>query len=304
MTTVAIAVQDLRKRYGAHEAVAGLSLQVAPGEVFGLLGPNGAGKTTTVECLLGLRLPDSGHVRVLDLPPGHPQLKVRLGVQLQSTGLFPRLTVRELLRLYAALYARHLPLDEVLARVGLQDRVHARCGELSGGQRQRLALAIALLNDPELLFLDEPTAAMDPQARRHVWDLITELRANGRTVLLTTHYMEEAAQLCDRVAILDHGRIIAEGSPDALVRAHLDEAALEFAQPAGTRPETFQALTGVTRVVEAEGQLHLYSRNVPETVSHLMEQSRLDGFRLEGFSVRHPSLDDLFLHLTGRKIRS
>ncbi|MGE5674432.1 MAG: ABC transporter ATP-binding protein [Mycobacterium leprae] len=301
----AIEVKDLIKRYGDQTAVDGISFTVQAGEVYGMLGPNGAGKTTTVECVEGLRRPDAGSIRVLGLDPQQDAraIKARLGVQLQSTGLFPKLTVREIIDLYATFFPRAVPTEQLMDLVGLRAKAKSMTTQLSGGQRQKLTLALALVNDPEILFLDEPTTAMDPAARREVWGLVESLKARGKTIILTTHYMEEAATLCDRVAVVDRGRIIAEGRPDDLVRQHFAETAIEFATPQPAVLAELKSLAGVSRVVTENGTAMLFSSNVPETVAGLLALSREAGFRLDRFTVRNATLEDLFLRLTGRKIR-
>src|SRR4051812_45447698 len=231
----ALLVQDLRKRYGDVKAVDGLDLSVASGECFGLLGPNGAGKTTTIEICEGLLAPDSGEVSVLGMTwdRNERELRQRLGVQLQETQLSEKLTVVETLRLFRSFYRAGSDVDQVIARVQLEEKRNARVGKLSGGQKQRLALACSIVGDPDLLFLDEPTTGLDPQSRRQLWDLIGEFRATGRTTVLTTHYMDEAEILCDRVAIVDHGKVIALGSPRQLIGSLGAEHVVEFALAAG-----------------------------------------------------------------------
>ena len=226
----AIAVEQLVKRYGATTAVDGVSFTVSAGEVFGLLGPNGAGKTTTVECIEGLRKPDSGAIRVLglDVRKDLKLLKQRIGIQLQATNLYHKLSVREVIDLFASFYQKPLKTDQVIAWTGLQEKEKTRTKQLSGGQQQRLSVALALINDPSLLCLDEPTTGLDPQARHAMWELIERLHGQGKTILMTTHYMEEAERLCDRVAIVDHGKIIALDKPRALVRHYFQEQAIEF----------------------------------------------------------------------------
>ena len=226
----ALLVSGLRKRYGDVVAVDGLDLTVATGECFGLLGPNGAGKTTTIEICEGLTIPDEGVVEVLGQRWDRDEraLRERLGIQLQETQLAEKLTVEETVRLFRSFYARGRGVDEVIDLVQLGEKRHARVGKLSGGQKQRLALACAMVGDPELLFLDEPTTGLDPQSRRQLWDLIIDLRASGRSIVLTTHYMDEAERLCDRVAIVDHGHVIALGSPRALIASLGAEHVVEF----------------------------------------------------------------------------
>lgn len=306
MTHPAILVEGLVKAYGSRRAVDNLSCRVERGEVYGLLGPNGAGKTTTVECMEGLREPDQGSIQILGMRHRDQgtEIKARLGVQLQSTGLFPRLSVRELIDLYAAFFPRSLPTDQLLSLTGLTERQQADPATLSGGWRQRVTLALALVNDPEILFLDEPTTGMDPASRREVWGLIRTLQKQGKTVLLTTHNMEEAAYLCDRVAVIDRGRVIAEGRPHELVRAHFAETAIEFATPDALPVARLQALPGVSRLVTEPASTTLYSTQVPETVAGLLQLSREENLRLDRFTVREATLEDLFLRLTGRRLET
>ncbi|MFZ5823417.1 MAG: ABC transporter ATP-binding protein [Bacillota bacterium] len=305
MSHPAIDVQNLVKRYEDQTAVDGLSFTVAPGEVFGMLGPNGAGKTTTVECIEGLRQPDAGTIRVLGMDHGtqSAQIKARVGVQLQTTGLFDRLTVRETIELYASFFPKRIPTDEILDLIGLKEKQHKEPATLSGGWRQRVTMALALVNDPDLIFLDEPTTGMDPAARRGVWDLVRELKRRGKTLVLTTHYMDEAAQLCDRVAVVDRGRIIAEGRPADLVHEHFTETAIEFATPDGLPLAELKALPGATRVVTEADNTTLYSTSVPQTVAGLLALSQQMSFALDRFTVRQATLEDLFLRITGRRIR-
>src|ERR1035437_6351154 len=225
-----IRVTDLKKHYGDVKAGDGVSFEVARGEVFGMLGPNGAGKTTTIEVLEGLRPPESGTVEVLGLDVCNPPqaIKERIGVQLQSVSLYPRLTVTELLDLFGSFFKHHLPTKQLIDAVDLGERANARSMNLSGGQQQRLSIALALVNDPELVFLDEPTTGLDPQARRSLWDLVKGLQAKGKSVMLTTHYMEEATELCDRVAIMDHGRILEMGTVPELIGRRFKERAVFF----------------------------------------------------------------------------
>ena len=305
MNQTSIQVYDLCKRYGNTVAVNGVSFSVAPGEIFGLLGPNGAGKTTTVECILGLRQPDSGSIAVLGMTHGvqSRQIKARVGAQLQTTGLYPQLTVRELVGLFAQLFSKSRPVNEVIGLVGLQEKARTRSKELSGGQRQRLAVALALVNDPDLIFLDEPTAGLDPQARRGLWDLVRDLKRVGKTVLLTTHYMEEAEQLCDRVAVMDHGRIIALDTPEALINQHFQETAIEFVALGTPSHERLTALPGVTQTFFENGRLTLYSTDVPRTMAGLFEMVTVGVLAFKDMTVRQATLEDVFLKLTGRRIR-
>jgi ABC-2 type transport system ATP-binding protein len=275
----AIEVTDLAVSYGELKAVDGVSFEVAEGEFFGILGPNGAGKTTTLELIEGLRKPDAGSIRVLgEAPwPRNAGLLPRIGVQLQASSFFERLTTREQIHTFASLYA--VPTargDEWLERVGLVDKADTRVEDLSGGQSQRLSIACALVHEPELLFLDEPTASLDPQARRNFWDLLAGLNHSGRTVVLTTHYMDEAEVLCDRVAIMDHGRILELDSPRRLVAG----------------------LDAPTRIVTADGET--IETHEPDVVIGRLAAER----KLDGVSVRTGTLEDVFLSLTGREYRA
>jgi ABC-2 type transport system ATP-binding protein len=306
MVQQAVTVYDLRKRYGDVRAADGVSFDVAAGEVLGLLGPNGAGKTTVVECILGLRQPDQGRITVLGMEHATQasQIKARIGAQLQTTGLYPRLTVRELVDLFARLFPKAHPVDEVLALVSLEDKAKARSADLSGGQRQRLAVALALVNDPDLVFLDEPTTGLDPQARRQLWDVIRDLQGKGKAVLLTTHYMEEAEQLCDRVAVMDQGRIIALDTPEALINQHFQETAIEFVALGEPPRERLRALPGVTQIIFQNGRPTLYSTDVPRTMAGLFELVTAGALRFKDMTVRQATLEDVFLKLTGRRIRA
>ena len=303
----AIEIVDLKKTYGETRAVDGLSFQVAPGEVFGLLGPNGAGKTTTVEMIEGLRQPDSGSIKVLNLDPQHDlkQIKNRIGIQLQTTALYPRLTVREVIDLFASFFSgrRHYTTDDLIKLVGLEEKAKTRSKELSGGQKQRLSVALALVNDPEIVFLDEPTTGMDPQARRKLWDVIGSLRQRGKTVLLTTHYMEEAETLCGRVAVIDHGKIIALDSPEELIRQNFKETAIEFSDPGVPDRDRLQALPLVSQVAINDHQVTLYTPDVPQTLAGLMDLVKQQALKYRDMSVRNATLEDVFLKLTGRSIR-
>jgi ABC-2 type transport system ATP-binding protein len=301
----AIEVEHLVKHYPGVKAVDDVSFSVAAGEVFALLGPNGAGKTTTTEIIEGLRRPDSGAVRVLGLDAVRQSdaIKQRVGIQLQTTALYQKLTVREIIALFGSFFARALPPDDVIAMVSLQEKAETRSKQLSGGQRQRLAVAIALVNDPEIIFLDEPTTGLDPQARRRMWEAIEGLRGRGRTVFLTTHYMEEAERLCDRVAIMEHGKIIALGSPRELIREHFKYTAIEFATPAAIDQEALRGLPLVASVEAENGKTTLYSSGVPQTIEALTRLATTHGDGLSGLTVRQATLEDVFLQLTGRRIR-
>jgi ABC-2 type transport system ATP-binding protein len=300
-----IEVAELRKRYGDVQAVAGVSFEVERGEIFGLLGPNGAGKTTTVEILEGLRKPDGGSVHVLGIDVAHQpvEIKERIGVQLQTAALYPYLTVTELLDLFRSFYARSRPTEWLLDAVDLGERRHAQTRHLSGGQRQRLSVALALVNDPELVFLDEPTTGMDPQARRSLWDLILRLRDHGCSVLLTTHYMEEASQLCDRVAIMDHGQVLELGTVTELVARRFKERAVHFDTLPGLDLARLGALPAVKRAVDEVGETVLYTSDVAATIGALLEEAEQLGLEPANLGIRRATLEDVFLDLTGRALR-
>lgn len=301
----AIEIRDLMKRYAEVTAVDGVSFEVKRGEVFGLLGPNGAGKTTTVECMLGLESPDSGDVKILGVENGalSKQIRAKIGVQLQTTGLLNQLNVREQAMLFAGLFTHTLPIDEVLQQVGLSEKAKTATKVLSGGEKQRLAIALAILNDPELIFLDEPTTGLDPQARRSLWDVIRELRSRGKSILLTTHYMEEAEQLCDRVAILDRGKIIELDPPNRLIHKHFKETAIEFTTKNSLNDETLTALPGVANIQKENGRTTLYSTDAPHTMAGIFELVAAQTLQFSDLIVRQATLEDVFLKLTGRRIR-
>jgi ABC-2 type transport system ATP-binding protein len=305
-----ISVRDLRKSYGDVIAVDGVSFDVEDGEFFGILGPNGAGKTTTLEIVEGLRKPDGGQVTVLGLHawPRNHALLPRIGVQLQSSSFFERLTAREQIRTFASLYG--VPTkraDAMLEVVGLTDSAGHRTEKLSGGQKQRLSIACALVHDPELLFLDEPTGALDPQARRNLWDLLREISTAGRTVVLTTHHMDEAESLCDRVAILDHGKILKAGPPAALVR-ELDQPLRISVQSGLISADQVSELAdgqgpagpdGAGQVTDDGVSLTIATKDPGAVLAGLAERSALGGLRVQG-----ATLEDVFLNLTGREYRA
>ncbi len=295
----AIEVSGLSKTYGDLKAVDGVDFTVAEGEFFGLLGPNGAGKTTTLEMVEGLRRPDAGTVRMLgESPwPRNPRLLPRIGVQLQSTAFFERLTAREQLHVFASIYGvAGSTADEWLEQVGLVDKADTRVEDLSGGQAQRLSIACALVHDPEVVFLDEPTAALDPQARRNLWDLLSGLNDSGRTVVLTTHYMDEAEVLCDRVAIIDHGRILEMGTPRDLIRS-LDAPTRILLAPGQYDVE--RGIDGVVDLHETPDGVELTTHRPADVLKVLADEGRL-----AGVSVRTGTLEDVFLARTGREYRA
>ncbi len=300
-----IRVTGLEKRYGETRAVDGVTFEVEPGTIFGLLGPNGAGKTTTVEVLEGLREPDAGEVRILGLDAVRhaDELKARIGVSLQTAALYPKLTVVEVLDLFRSFYRTGRPAEELIALMDLGEKRSTRTQDLSGGQRQRLSVALALVNDPELVFLDEPTTGMDPAARRALWDVVLGLRAAGRTVLLTTHYLEEAEVLCDRVAIMDHGRILEEGTVEELVSRRFQERAVRFDAIDGLGDDALAAMPGVSSVKHEHGEVLVYTRDVAATIGAVLDAAGTLGLEPANLGVRRPTLEDVFLDLTGRGLR-
>ena len=306
MSSAAIRLEGLRKTYGPVVAVDGLDLEVRRGECFGLLGPNGAGKTTTIEIFEGLKQADAGEVRVLGERWGSGRdraLRQRLGIQLQETRLAEKLTVEETVRLFRSFYENGPSPDEVLRRVSLEEKRRAWVNQLSGGQRQRLSLACTLVNDPEVLFLDEPTTGLDPQSRRQLWDVIEGFRRDGRTVLLTTHYMDEAERLCDRIAIVDHGRTIAAGTPAELIRSLGAEHVVQFSAGGEIEPAALAALPGVTEVRREAGAWALHVREPHTSIPALLEELRRRGAALSQLTTHHATLEDVFVHLTGRTLR-
>jgi ABC-2 type transport system ATP-binding protein len=300
-----ISVEGLVKRYGDVKAVDGIDFEVRAGEVFGLLGPNGAGKTTTVEILEGLRLPDGGRATVLgvDVATGADSLKPRIGISLQTASLYPKLTVTEVIDLFRSFYPECHPTDELIAMLELEERRNARTKDLSGGQRQRLAVALALVNDPELIFLDEPTTGLDPAARRSLWDLIKGLRSRGRSVLLTTHYMEEAEVLCDRLAIMDHGHILEMGTVDALISKRFQERAVRFDRLDSIEDGALAGLPAVSSVKHDDDAVLLYTTDVAATVGALIDLAENHAVEPQNLGIRRATLEDVFLDLTGRALR-
>ena len=304
----AVVVDSLVKAYGVTRAVDGLSFTVAPGEVFALLGPNGAGKTTTIEILEGYRAPDKGGVRVLDLDPisDARRLKLRMGVMLQADGVQPMLTPREVLRLYADFFPDPLDAEELLDRVGLREAARTRCRRLSGGQKRRLALALAIIGRPDLVFLDEPTTGMDPQARLATWEIVRELRAGGTTIILTTHLLDEAERLADRVAIIDHGRLVTLGTPQELTGGSELGLIRLLAMP-GLPVAALTVLPGVRTAREAEPGSYAIEAEpdrVPVALAAITAWLRDNGVTLRELRIGHGSLEELFLRLTGREERS
>jgi len=302
-----ITVEDLHKHYGAVKAVDGVSFEVQEGEVFGFLGPNGAGKTTTIETIEGYRVPDSGRVTVLGLDPRKDgyEMKERIGIMLQETALYPDLRVSEVLRLFASYYHRAVDTDGLLEMIGLQEKRKAFVRELSGGQRQRVAIALALINDPELIFLDEPTAGLDPQSRRATWNWIGRAREEGKTVFLTTHYIEEAEELCDRVAIIDHGVIIALDTPQRLMAGMEIESRIDFSIEGVLDVASLESMPGVTKALgSGRGAFKIYTPDAQLALKSLIALAEKEGCQLKGLTVEGATLEDVFIRLTGRRIRA
>jgi len=303
----AIRCRDLRKTYAGKppvEAVRGIDLEVRQGECFGVLGPNGAGKTTTIEMLEGLLSPTSGELEVLGLKWSSDAARLRewIGVSLQETRFSDRLKVREIIQLFRSFYPDGLEPNQALERVGLTEKSEALVKTLSGGQKQRLALATALVGNPRLLFLDEPTTGLDPASRRQLWDVVRETIAEGRTVLITTHYMEEAERLCDRVAIVDQGRIIALGTPLELIASLGGDHVIEFSTDEPLPLQTWNQLAGVLKVTEDNGRIRLQVSQPHTAIPALLNRLSSTGAKLTAMSTRHASLDDVFINLTGRRL--
>lgn len=300
-----VEVENLVKRYGSLAAVAGVNFSVEEGEVFGILGPNGAGKTTMVEMIEGLRKPDSGSIRVLGINAAREpdSIKELIGVQLQATSLYEQIRVKEAVDLFGGYYQRAIPTDALLEELSLTDKMESYVSQLSGGQRQRLALALALVNDPAVVFLDEPTTGLDPQARRGVWSTIADLRQKEKTIILTTHYMEEAEELCRRVAIMDHGKIIALDTPDALIEA----AGLDSRIEMNRVPEVLRSMLNQAdlpaRVSEDGDKVLLHTRKASRVLKEITRMADERDIDLESISVQKATLEDVFLTLTGRQLR-
>ena len=308
-TNLALRVEGLRKYYGDVRAVDGVDIAVPPGECFGLLGPNGAGKTTTIEVCEGLLAADDGVVELLGLrwDRDEHELRERLGIQLQETQLAEKLTVEETIRLFRSFYKKGRPVDDVIDVVQLDENRDARVGKLSGGQKQRLALACAIVGDPDLIFLDEPTTGLDPQSRRQLWDLITDFKRLGRTIILTTHYMDEAEILCDRVAIVDHGKVIALGTPLQLIASLGAEHVVKFALAQGSPTfdeETLRSLDGVRVARAVAGEYELQVGALHRTVPALLAFLASRHLELAQLTTHSATLEDVFVSLTGRQLRN
>jgi len=300
-----IEVDQLHKSYGAVEALRGVSFQVEEGEVFGLLGPNGAGKTTTVEILEGMRTPDRGRARVCGMDPEKSgrEFKEQIGAVLQSTSLPEKVRVKEAIELFAHFYRRRVDTDDLLRRFQLDEKRNAFYSQLSGGQKQRLALAMALVNQPRVVFLDEPTAGLDPQVRREIYDIIEELRGAKKTVLLTTHYIEEAERLCDRVAIVDQGRVIALGTPRELKQRSAGTTRIEVRLAKPMTDRAVAQLDGVADSRVFDGTYVVHSTRPPQTIVALVKQLEAESNELQSLEMFSPSLEDVFIELTGRRLR-
>jgi ABC-2 type transport system ATP-binding protein len=302
-----IKVENLFRHYGDVKAVDGISFEVQEGEIFGFLGPNGAGKTTTIEIIEGYKVADRGCATVLGLDPRRDryELRERIGLMLQETSLYPDLKVGELLQLFASYYRQPMDPDALLEMIGLEEKRGAFVRELSGGQQQRVVFVLALVNDPEVLFLDEPTAGLDPQSRRAIWEWIDLARKKGKTAFLTTHYIEEAERLCDRVAIVDHGRIIALDTPKRLMAGAEVEQRIAFDIEGFLDVARLESLPGAIRVLGgAHGQFTIYVREAQPVLKSLIDLSETNGFRLRGLTVEGATLEDVFIRLTGRRIRT
>jgi ABC-2 type transport system ATP-binding protein len=298
-------VRNLVKRYHQKTAVNGVSFSIRRGEIFGMLGPNGAGKSTTLEMIEGIRTPDEGTAMIagLDIRKRKRAVQRIIGVQLQTTTLFPELTVRETVQFFGSIYPKALNADELLRQVVLEEKTKAYPQDLSGGQRQRLALALALVNDPQVVFLDEPTAGLDPQSRRMLWDTVLGLRERGKTIVITTHYMDEAQVLCDRIAIMDEGKIIALDTAPGLIGRLGAQATIDCYLDGTANAAELGELAGVSKVREANGRFVLQTNQMEQTLLELLHYATRLNMSLTDLQVRTPSLEDVFLDLTGRELR-
>ncbi len=299
-----IVVRNLHKYYQEIRAVDGISFDVYEGEIFGMVGPNGAGKTTTTECIEGLRKPDEGTISVLGLNPWRdgPDLRLKIGMQLQEGNLFYRITVKEALKLYATFYAQPASWRELLEKLGLEDKQDVYYEKLSGGMKQRLTIALALMGKPEVVFFDELTTGLDPQARRNMWGLIKEIRAQGTTVFLTTHFMEEAQELCDRICVIEKGKIVALDKPEVLIQSLQVESKVIFSATETVTAEMFRDLPGVSKVEKIEERIIIYG-NSKEILTTLMQTVGTQDIPLPDLQIKQPTLEDVYLTLTGRNYR-
>jgi len=305
--SMVINVEHLVKSYGDVKAVKDISFQIMSGETFGMLGPNGAGKTTTVEIIEGLRRADSGHISVLgmDVAKVPTKIKQKIGIQLQAPSLLPLVTVQEILGLFSSFYEHSRPVDDVLELLALEESRKVLVKNLSGGQQQRLSVAMALINNPDIVFFDEPTTGLDPQARHSLWTVIENMRNEGKTVFLTTHYMDEAERLCDRVAVIDHGQIIAMDSPRDLINTYFKESAIQFELDPAPPEVVLKSFPGAKEVMVNNNEVIMYSENIPVTMSAILKYAEKADItdQLKDLYVREATLEDVFLKLTGRKIR-
>ncbi|WP_407644180.1 ABC transporter ATP-binding protein [Falsibacillus albus] len=300
-----IQVKHLVKKYGAFTAVKGIDFNVHKGEVFGVLGPNGAGKTTTLEMLVGLRKPDEGTgiIGGFDISRDIKKVKEVIGVQLQSTTLFELLTVEEILQLYGSFYRKQVDILTLIDDMILSDKRKSRIKSLSGGQKQRLAIALALIHDPLIIFLDEPTTGLDPQARRTLWDIILKLKESGKTIVLTTHYMDEAHVLCDRIAIMDQGNLIALDTPSQLVKSLQSDSAVEFRFQHESDEMDMTKVEGVKQVGREKDAYVLYTDDLQATLTSLIGEASEKQLKLTDLKTRTATLEDVFIHMTGRSLR-
>jgi ABC-2 type transport system ATP-binding protein len=303
-----IVVQGLKKTYGGNTVVNDVSFEVERGEIFGLLGPNGAGKSTTTEIIEGLRTADAGKIAVLgmDSVRNSNEIKQKIGIQLQIPSLLPLLNTEEIIDLFGGVYRHSIPASQLLKLLSLEDSRKVLTKNLSGGQQQRLSVAMALVNDPEIAFLDEPSTGLDPQARRNLWSVIEEMRARGKTIFLTTHFMEEAERLCDRIAIMDHGKIIASDAPQELINTYFKESAIQFEADVIPDLEVLRAFPGATEVLIDNNEVVIYSQDVQATMSAVLQYAESSSLnrQLKNLHVRQSTLEDVFLKLTGRRIRN
>ncbi len=301
----AISLDNVVKRYGKLIAVNGVSFDVEEGEIFGLVGPNGAGKTTLIELIEGLRLSDSGYISVFGLDPlkDGPKLKEIMGAQLQATSIYERIRVREAMELFASFYPKTVDIDELLHIFSLTEKSKSYYKDLSGGLKQRLAIALALVNDPQILFLDELTTGLDPRARRNMWDFIQGVREKGKTIFLTTHYMEEAERLCDRVGIMDQGRLIALGSPKDLIQGISAESKISFSLDQRIDIKEVEYLEGMSKLEQIGDKLILYTNDPGKVLEELVTLAHKKGWELIDLNMEKPNLEDVFLTLTGKEIR-
>ncbi len=309
MHKISIKVSNLKKYYGPVKAVDGISFKVEAGIIFGMLGPNGAGKSTTIETLVGLIDKNDGDINILGMNPDNELNKIRknIGVQLQSPSLFPRLKVKEIINLFASFYPAPLPTEEVISKVGLNEKVNEQVRTLSGGQKHRLAIALAMVSNGDIIFLDEPTTGLDPQARHQLWEVILDLKKAGVTVFLTTHYMEEAERLCDKLVIIDRGKIIAEGSPQELIDSYFKERAIQFTDPGLSEAEYTQLKEekiGKRINYEEKGnKIIVYTDDIIESMVQLFAFGKKMARDIDDIVIRHATLEDVFLKLTGRVMR-